>query len=143
MSSWEFVDMSATISIRPTVRARQVALVRPALVRPGQVARPAHPVSEATYRRRRKVVGTVLAVLFAVTAVLAHDVLAGSGGEPASAAASQPALVRQTITAQPGDTLWSIGQTYHGSVAIARYVDKLVDLNGGASIQAGQAVVLP
>ena len=75
--------------------------------------------------------------------MLAHDVLAGSGGEPASAAASQPALVRQTITAQPGDTLWSIGQTYHGSVAIARYVDKLVDLNGGASIQAGQAVVLP
>lgn len=140
MSSWEFVDMSATISIRPTVRARQVALVRPVLVRPVPVA---HPVSEATYRRRRKVVGTVLAVLFAVTAVLAHDVLAGSGGEPASAAASQPALVRQTITAQPGDTLWSIGQTYHGSVAIARYVDKLVDLNGGASIQAGQAVVLP
>ena len=132
--------MSATISIRPTVRARQVALVRPVLVRPVPVA---HPVSEATYRRRRKVVGTVLAVLFAVTAVLAHDVLAGSGGEPASAAASQPALVRQTITAQPGDTLWSIGQTYHGSMAIARYVDKLVDLNGGASIQAGQAVVLP
>lgn len=141
--------MSATISIRPSVRAGQVGrrhVATPtgvAPVRPVSAPPAGRIVSEATYRRRRAVVGTVLAVLFAVTAVLAHDVLAGSGGGPASAAASQPALVRQTVTAQPGDTLWSIGQTYHGSVSIARYVDKLVDLNGGASIQAGQAVLLP
>ena len=49
----------------------------------------------------------------------------------------------ETITAQPGDTLWSIGRAHHGSVSISRYVDKLVDIDGGASIEAGQAVLLP
>jgi LysM repeat protein len=140
MSSWEYVDMSATISIRPPARAphrNRVGIPAPA----GSAA--TRLASEATYRRRRAVVGTILAVLIAVTAVLAHDVLAGSGGVPASAAESQPALVRRTITAQPGDTLWSIGKDHHGSVSLTRYVDKLVDLNGGASIQAGQAVLLP
>ena len=116
----------------------------PAPVRFGRVVpAPARRVSEATYRRRRAVVGAFLAVLVAAGAVLAHDVLAGSSGAPASAAASQPALTRITVTARAGDTLWSIGELHHGSVPIARYVDKLVDLNGGASIQAGQAVLLP
>ena len=85
----------------------------------------------------------MLAVLFAASAVLAHDVLAGSGGVPASAAESQPARTRTTVTARPGDTLWSIAERHHGEVALTRYVDTLVDLNGGAGIQAGQAVVLP
>jgi Tfp pilus assembly protein FimV len=47
------------------------------------------------------------------------------------------------VTAQPGDTLWSIAQAHRGDVSVDRYVDKLVDLNGGASIMAGQQVVLP
>jgi hypothetical protein len=100
-------------------------------------------VDEATYRRRRAVVGSVLAAVIACTVVLAHDVLAGSGGVPASAAESQPALVRTAITAQPGDSLWSIAETHRGSVPISRFVDKLVTLNGGASISAGQQVILP
>ena len=100
-------------------------------------------VSAATYRRRRVVVGTVLATLVACGAVFTHDVLAGSGGVPASAAASRPAHVRTTITAQPGDTLWSIARAHRGGVPVGRFVDKLVDLNGGASIQAGQQIVLP
>jgi LysM repeat protein len=103
---------------------------------------PVHP-SAATYRRRRVVVGTTLAVLVAVGAVAAHDVLAGSGGVPASAAVSQPAQARARVVAQPGDTLWSIATAHHGEISITRYVDALVDLNGGATIQAGQAVVLP
>jgi hypothetical protein len=101
------------------------------------------PVRADVYRRRRAVVGTVLAAFVACGIVLTHDVLAGSGGVPASAAASQPALVRATVTAQPGDTLWSIAQAHRGSVSINTYVDKLVSLNGGASIQAGRQVVLP
>jgi len=123
--------MSATISCQPPIRTISVA------------SRSDRFVSDATYRRRRAVAGTILAVLLAVSAVLAHDVLAGSSGAPASAAASQPALIRRTVRAQPGDTLWSIGEANHGAVPIARYVDKLVDLNGGPSIQAGQAVLLP
>ncbi len=98
-------------------------------------------VSEATYRRRRTIVGSALAAFVAVGAVTAHDVLAGSGGVPASAAVSQPA--RQTVVAHPGDTLWAIADRYRGDVSITRYVDKLVALNGGATIRVGQAVVLP
>ena len=100
-------------------------------------------ISEATYRRRRAVVGTVTAILLAVGIVTTHDVLAGSGGVPASAAASQPALVRSTITAQPGDTMWSIAEQRRGDVGIRTYVGKLVDLNGGPSLQAGQQVIIP
>jgi len=102
-----------------------------------------NPVSDRTYQRRRAVVGGILAVFVACGTVLTHDVLVGSGGVPASAAASRPALVRSSVTAQPGDTLWSIAQANRGDVSTDRYVDKLVDLNGGASIQAGQQVVLP
>ncbi len=108
----------------------------------GRIA-PQHAVSVATYRRRRAVVGTVLAALVACGAVVTHDVLAGSGGVPASAASSQPAHVRTTITAQPGDTLWSIAHEHGSGVPVGRFVDKLVALNGGASIQAGQQIVLP
>ena len=103
---------------------------------------PARP-SAATYRRRRVVVGTTLAVLVAVSAVAAHDVLAGSGGVPASAAVSQPAQARARVVARAGDTLWSIASAHHGEISITRYVDTLVDLNGGPTIQAGQEVVLP
>lgn len=124
--------MSATMTIRQASHHHPVRPVGPTRV-----------VSERTYRRRRAVLGTSLAVVIAVGSVLTHDVLAGSGGVPASAASGRPALVRTTVTAQPGDTLWSIAESRHGSVSITRYVDKLVDLNGGASIQAGQAVVLP
>ena len=47
------------------------------------------------------------------------------------------------VVAQPGDTLWSIASRHHGDISITRYVDTLVDLNGGPTIQAGQEVVLP
>lgn len=97
----------------------------------------------ATYRRRRATAGTVLAVLVAVGSVAAHDVLAGSGGVPASAAVSLPAHARTEVVARPGDTLWSIASANHGDVSLTRYLDTLVDLNGGPTIQVGQVIVLP
>jgi hypothetical protein len=133
----EIHDHIPQIDIPQIDRFDPVRLVRtqPA-ARPGR-ARP----SAATYRRRRAVVAIVSAVGIAVGAVAAHDVLAGSGGVPASAAESLPA--RATVVARPGDTLWSIAELHHGDVPISRYVDTMVDLNGGASIQAGQVVVVP
>ena len=85
----------------------------------------------------------MLAALVAVGLVTAHDVLAGSGGVPASAAVSLPAQARAHVVAEAGDTLWSIASAHHGEASITRYDDALVDLNGGATIQAGQEVVLP
>lgn len=138
--------MSATISLQHTTRAPQRGRThgRAPSAPPVEARRPARRrVSEATYRRRRAVVGTALAAFVAVGAVTTYDVLAGSGGVPASAAVSQPARARVVVTAQPGDTLWSIAQAHRGEVRLTRYVDALVALNGGPSIQAGQAVVLP
>lgn len=101
------------------------------------------PVSAGTYRRRRAVVGILLAVPVAAGIVAAHDVLVGPGGDPASAAEGRSAPGPAQVTARPGDTLWSIAEQHRGEVAIGRYVDAMVALNGGPSIQAGQAVLLP
>ncbi len=142
--------MSATISVairqphRPN-RIRRHRRHHPGHRVPDAPTRPRsvspRRASEATYRRRRAIAGTVLAVFVAVGAVTAHDVLAGSGGVPASAAESQPA--RSTVIARPGDTLWSIADDHRGEISITRYVDKLVSLNDGPTIVVGQAVVLP
>jgi LysM repeat protein len=42
-----------------------------------------------------------------------------------------------------GDTLWSIGQRFHGHTALADYVDSLVSTNGGTRLQVSQALTLP
>jgi nucleoid-associated protein YgaU len=128
--------MSATV-LDPGVRFHRQPPV------PRRRVASASPTSEAVYRRRRAVVGVVAAVIVAVTAVAAHDVLAGSGGVPASAAAGRPALARTTIIARSGDSLWSIAERHHGEIPMTRFVDKLVDLNGGPSVQVGQSVILP
>ena len=47
------------------------------------------------------------------------------------------------VRAEPGDSLWSIAERYHGEVDLSRYVDALIDLNGGTAIVAGQLVRLP
>ncbi|MEQ8438007.1 MAG: LysM peptidoglycan-binding domain-containing protein [Ilumatobacter fluminis] len=136
--------MSATISLQHTTRAPQRGRTHGggSSTAPVVERRPARRrVSEATYRRRRAVVGTALAAFVAVGAVTTYDVLAGSGGVPASAAVSQPA--RSSVVAQPGASLWTIAQEHRGEISLVKYVDKLVALNGGATIHVGQIVVLP
>ena len=103
--------------------------------------RPVVPAS--VYRRRRAVVGVATAAVVAVTSVLAVDVLAGSIGAPASAVSGRPAPERSTMIARPGDSLWSIAETFSGDVSTSAYVEALISLNGGPSIEAGQRIVLP
>jgi hypothetical protein len=129
--------MTAALHASPIAAARTTSRLAPPR------SAPPRRLSAATYRRRRAVVGITLATVVAVGSVAAHDVLAGSGGVPASAAESQPAHVRTRLIAQPGDSLWSIASAHHGDVSITRYLDTLVDLNGGATIQVGQTIVLP
>jgi LysM repeat protein len=81
--------------------------------------------------------------LLAICGVAAHDVLAGSGGVPAAAAGAMPAPVRVVVVARPGDSLWSIAERFHGTVAFDPYLEALINLNDGPSIQAGQAITLP
>ena len=103
---------------------------------------PAVPVGPA-YGRRRMVAAGLLVGLLAACGVVAHDVLAGSGGVPASAAGATPAPVRAVVVARPGDTLWAIAERFHGEIGFDRYLEALINLNDGPSIQAGQAITLP
>jgi nucleoid-associated protein YgaU len=95
------------------------------------------------YGRRRVVAAGLLVGLLAVCGIAAHDVLAGSGGVPASAAGATPAPVRGVVVARAGDTLWSIAERFHGEITFGRYLEALINLNDGPSIQAGQAITLP
>jgi hypothetical protein len=106
-------------------------------------------VSSPPYGRRRAVAAALLAVVvvllaFAVSTFV--DAAIDVGGRPAAASGVEPAsetpIVRVHV-AQSGDTLWSIADRYRGEVGHDRYVDALIDLNGGTAIQVGQAVRLP
>lgn len=122
--------------------------------------------SHVVYMRRRLAVGLLFVALVAVIGLSAHSVLADHGGVPASTSVVQPAvgsLVASGIPdsgaqlvapktsmpagtpylVQPGDSLWRIAETWHGSDSVAAYVERLVVANGGASVQAGQLLTLP
>ena len=94
----------------------------------------------------------VVVAIVLVLLVGAGHVVANRGGAPASASAIRPVppalaaispVGASTYIVQPGDTLWSIGQRFHGSADLADYVDSLVSANGGTKLQISQALALP
>ena len=104
--------------------------------------------SEPDYVARRFVAIVLVAVVFTVVfavASVAVSAAVDSGGRPAVASdfPSAGADIVRTHVAQPGDTLWSIADVYRGDVGQGRFVDALIDANGGTVIQIGQAVRLP
>ncbi len=114
------------------------------------VTRRGDDIDDVDYAARRAIAAVVAVLVVAVLAI-GVSALVGAlvdvGGRPAAAsdiAAAAPAspIVRVHV-AQPGDTIWSISDRYRGAVGQDRFVDALVDLNGGAAIQIGQAVRLP
>lgn len=115
---------------RPIVTARYTETTRPA----ERIA--AHP-SPAVYRRRRAVAALIAVGLGLVVSSTA-DGLVGRGDGP-TATVEQ---ARRYIV-QPGDTLWSIGEQFHGAAPLGDYVDVLVQVNGGAGLTVGQVITLP
>jgi nucleoid-associated protein YgaU len=105
---------------------------------PARAVRPAPTVS--TYRRRR--VGAAAFVITLVVSVgsMAQRGLADHGGDPASAAAVGQ---HATYVVHRGDTLWSIAERLYPNADVALVVDALVSLNGGSSIDVGQALNMP
>lgn len=103
----------------------------------------------AVYRRRRTV-ALVLALALVVVAMAgirtALRPLAGTlGGDPLSAS-DGPAPVpagAETLLVQPGETLWSVARDLQPTGDLRSVVDELAALNGGATLQAGQTLVLP
>jgi LysM domain len=99
--------------------------------------------SRATFRRRRAAVAVVTVVLVGVGVQVGSGVLSGPGGVPASATGAATAPAARHVRAEPGDSLWSIAERFHGDIALTDYVEALIQLNGGTAIAAGQRVRLP
>ena len=99
--------------------------------------------SAATFRRRRAAAAVLVVAASIAIATSVNGVLSGPGGVPASAAGAGTARAVVSVRAEPGDTLWSIAERFHGDVGLERYLDALIDLNGGTAIGAGQLVLLP
>ena len=98
------------------------------------------------YAARRVVAFLVLVLtvaLLAIASFTAVGPLLGGDGRPASASDIAAAPVVRIHVAQPGDTMWSIAQRYRGDVGHARFVDALIDVNGGTAVQVGEAIRLP
>jgi hypothetical protein len=106
------------------------------------------------YARRRLMVVLTLVATVLVLFVGAGHVVANRGGAPASASTIRPAISQGAVVqsavvpakayvVQPGDTLWSIGQRFHGQTSLVDYVDALVSANGGTQLQVSQAITLP
>ena len=125
-----------------------------AVVIPGQFGE--YRTASQIYARRRMMVLLTMATIVLVLFVSAGHVVANRGGAPASASMIRPASAGATSApapvtpvaanvyiVQPGDTLWSIGERFHGHAALVDYVDSLVAANGGTELQVSQALALP
>lgn len=121
-----------------------------AVVIPGQFGE-FHSASQVYARRRLMVVLTMAAIVL-VLFVGAGHVVANRGGAPASASTIRPAnaavvagaaVAANVYVVQAGDTLWSIGERFHGKTSLVDYVDALVSANGGTELQVSQALTLP
>ena len=128
----------------------------------GSSMAPTRHLSHDVYLRRRLVVGLAVCGVV-VAACLGFRTLASRGDETASiptvtplSASAQP--INTTVNGvdvslafaqgdgfyivQSGDTLWSIASSLT-SGNIRNYVHSLIELNGGASIDVGQRLIVP
>lgn len=128
----------------------------------GSSMAPTRHLSHDVYLRRRLVVGLAVCGVV-VAACLGFRTLASRGDETASiptvtplSASAQP--ISTTVNGvdvslafaqgdgfyivQSGDTLWSIASSLT-SGNIRNYVHSLIELNGGASIDVGQRLIVP
>ena len=110
---------------------------------PARPAAPRRRPSERTFRRRRAVIGVLLAGVVGSTGLVAGNVLTGPGGVPASAAGAGTEVVERSVRVHAGDSLWSIAEQHRGDVPITDYVEALISRNGGTHIEVGQVIRLP
>lgn len=124
--------MATTIDPLLYSAARPASLAGRSTVRPA--ARSAHRPSEATFRRRRRVVGATM--IFAVASFVVTSGAFASNPQPAEQA------IPRTVVAKHGDTLWDIARTLVPAGSVADLVSEMVRLNG-ARIEAGQVIRIP
>lgn len=108
----------------------------------------------ATIYRRRRLVVAALALILTVAASAGIRSLASRGDGAAPVSAVTPGAITGfdvsgafvvsdgVYVVQPGDTMWSIASSLTDG-SIRGYVADLIALNGGASLDVGQLLVLP
>lgn len=117
-----------------------------AILYPSRVVAPGRPPNYAVRRAIVAILASVILVMLAIAASNLVSAIGDVGGRPAAASGIASVAGTSSVrthVAQPGDTLWSIAGRYRGEVGTDRFVDALIDLNGGTLIQVGQAVRLP
>jgi nucleoid-associated protein YgaU len=90
--------------------------------------------SQATFRRRRRVVGATF--IFAIASVVI------TSGAFASNPTPEDQVIPRTVVAKSGDTLWDIARTLVPQGSVADLVSEMVRLNG-ARIEPGQIIRIP
>ena len=99
------------------------------------VPRAPEPTPASVYRRRRLVVGVVVAGLLVVA------LRASAPPAPAAAAGPRPAAAVHVV--RPGDSYWSIASSLDHPGPLVEAVDALVAANGAEALQPGDRIVLP
>lgn len=95
-------------------------------------------LAEQWLYRRRRLVAVILAMVTAVGFVRsAGDVAAWLSGD----VPPPPATPRSHVV-QPGESYWSIANTLSSGGDVRPLVDRLVEINGGAELRAGDTLVL-
>ena len=127
----------------------EAPLAEPRRTRPARPSRPARALPDrATRVRRRRLAAMVAAVMIAVVLVGAVQVVApllGSSGGQADppTTASGPAPVEGDVyVVQPGDTLWTVAAAVAPDRDPRPVVDHLREVNGGASLDVGDRLVI-
>lgn len=80
-------------------------------------------------------------VLGALTIVGGRGGLADLAGPPASPAGVEAS--EQRVLVQPGDTVWGIARRLQPEGDVRPLVDRIIALNGGAELRAGQHLLIP
>lgn len=103
--------------------------------------------STRVYRRRRLVVGVLMAVLLlaagAVLGRLGGGPLTAPETAPAAATSPTPAPPRLLHVVQQGDTLWVIARALQPTGDVRPLVDKLEASRHGQPLRVGEVVSLP
>jgi len=122
---------------RPRITTAPVPLAAPAL---DGAERVGAVLAAATYRRRRAVVFAAAALTVWLTVSTAVAVASWATGPSSPTFPASGESVVHLV--QGGDTVWSIAREYQPTGDVRPFVDRLISLNGGSRVSAGQQFVI-